>query len=114
MTGTYHVKNKTKRKMSNVKSVAEKEPDAHRLLWSIITFHQSFLIFYLFFIRYCARTSERSCLIDLKRMRILKILTIKSPRLQEVIPLANPMQTENAKNRPMLKVRLKIQKQYGI
>src|SRR5919106_4947298 len=110
--------------MSNVKSVAEKEPDAHRLLWSIITFHQSFLILYLFFIRYCARTSERSCLIDLKRMRILKISftitnngkvrTIKSPRLQEVIPLANPMQTENAKNRPMLKVRFKIQKQYGI
>ena len=87
--------------MSNVKSVAEKEPDAQRLLWSIITFSSIFSHFVLiFFIRYYARTSERSCLTDLKRMRILKILTIKSPRLREVIPLANPMQTENAKNRP--------------
>ena len=35
--------------MSNVKSVAEKEPDAHRLLWSIITFSSIFPHFVLIF-----------------------------------------------------------------
>ena len=35
--------------MSNVKSVAEKEPDAHRLLWSIITFSSIFPNFVLIF-----------------------------------------------------------------
>jgi hypothetical protein len=97
--------------MSNEKSVAEKEPDAHRLLWSIITF-SSFCTHFLYDTE--QELVKDSCLIDLKRMRILKILTVKSPKLQEVIPLANPMQTENAKNRPMLKARLKMQKQYGI
>src|SRR5918998_1357100 len=112
MTGTYHVKNETKNVECRVWQ--RKSPTPIGYCGLLLPFHQSFLILYLFFIRYCARTIERPCLIDLKRMRILKILTIKSPRLQEVIPLANPMQTENAKNRPMLKVRLKIQKQYGI
>ena len=46
----------------------------------LLLFHQSFLILYLFFIRYCARTSERSCLIDLEKNADTKNIDYKEPK----------------------------------